>query len=386
MPQIAQPCEWFLFDGAEVHHIAFALLAGRTLLAWLPPGDIGGHSIVRLPLTIITSWVLGTFAGWITSPLPAWLRWSVVGVALAARLLTLPAAMVPRHAPPVPRRDWISTIARVIAFVWLAVLAAVALDQLQLDNVTRGGSGCVSGALRPVVLGVSLLVVVHFAGRIARRSAGFALGIALLPLLSTSGLRALFADSSVLEAAVLFGTASSMTVAWLRRGDKRARAVAILALTALAALVQDQLGLALCGWAALVGFTPRPSMKSTASLALAGLLAAMLFGRANFAELPRDVSPSALQTLLEFAQPNQFLLLALLLLPALVLLVFRARRAKAAASITPPTREGAAVFASFGAALLCGPWSNADLLPLATLAAIVVSVNLLPAEKSGSNS
>ena len=70
------------------------LAVGRLVLSLLPPGWPGYAGRRELAATLSASWMLGALA-W--SLAPWWWAWAAV---LAARLLTLPGALRPRHGSP----------------------------------------------------------------------------------------------------------------------------------------------------------------------------------------------------------------------------------------------------------------------------------------------
>lgn len=111
--------------------IAVVSLVGRTLLAWLPAGELGSHRTAELPVTCAASYVLGCIAVGGAAGLSALLGlkfssvWIGVGAALLllARRLMLPAALVPRHAVQAERPGNASRVLLLIALC-IVVFAA----------------------------------------------------------------------------------------------------------------------------------------------------------------------------------------------------------------------------------------------------------------------
>lgn len=231
--------------------LAGALLFGRVLLAWLPPGEVGGHAPRALPATLATSLALG---GPLVARLAGETAWLAAGIGLAlallARVLTLPGAMVPRHGVAAePWRAW-DALAAGLGLLWSGLLLA-----------SPGGS---SG-----LLGFASALLVFQALGVARRAragrqALLALGAAT-PLVASEGV-ALRALALALGAAAL--------VPWLRRHDRRAGALAGIGFGSLFLGGPDPLAFA----AALVFVSashPRQRRFAASWVGAAGALAAL---------------------------------------------------------------------------------------------------------------
>src|SRR5688572_17286887 len=95
------------------------LFAGRVLLSFLPPGEVGSHAWRELPATVATSLVLGCLAASLVGP--TWALGIALGLALV-RWFTLPGAMVPRHRPPGERTRALDLVLALALPAWIVFL------------------------------------------------------------------------------------------------------------------------------------------------------------------------------------------------------------------------------------------------------------------------
>lgn len=318
-------------------------------------------------------------ASFVLSPLAPLGAWAVIAVLLGLRLLSQPAAMVPRHEPPAVSASLIARVLLLLALVLLGLLGAQAYGWLNFSIWSEGQLIEPSAQVRSVLAAAGFFASLVYAGRVARRSQAFAFALALLLLISPVTARSLFTQAGVVEQAFLLAAGSAFTIAWLRRGDKRARMLAVVAFTGLATFTEDGLPLALAGWAGLVAFTPRLSLAATAKLWIAGLFFALAFGRATLTQIPTRPSTGVLDTLLALCELTAYpLLIALALLG---FLLYALKKSPGSQAIDAPRREGGAAFFTLASALLASSWRPEALLPLAVLASFAALLSVVPAEK-----
>lgn len=366
-----------------LHHASFlfVFLAGRVLLAWLPPGNIGGHRPKSLGITLVASLVLGLLATFALSPLPPLARWVTIGVALALRLMSQPAAMVPRHEPTAQRATLVARALLGATLTLLALLSAQAVGVLEFSAWNTAQPIESSAQLRSVLAACGIACCIAYTGRVARRSVAFIYALLLLVLISPHTAQAIFASPAAVEQAFLLAAGAAFSIAWLRRGDKRARMLANIAFTGLATFGEQGLPFALAGWAGLVAFTPKPSFFATARLWLLGLGFALLFGRASIAQIPTRPTSGVLDTLFALSELDAYPFLVALTLISVLPHAFK--KSLSTMGINPPGREGGAALFALACALLASPWQANGLLPLAVLMAFSILLSVLPAEKSG---
>jgi hypothetical protein len=334
------------------------LLAGRILLALLPPGEVGGHSPRALPATLSVSLLLGVLWSAAVSglgPVP----WGLLGLAGIARVWTLPGAMVPRHrvpSEPTPLLDAAAGLAGAALVVAAGVSAVVPI----------AASLCLFHALR-----------------VARRAAPgphafLVLGAATELHPPAAGL------------ALVLG--ASFLVPWLRRADRRAGALAALALGTTFLGGPGPLPIA----AALVLVLASHPRQRAFAAAWVGATGAACAARAWLAPLgatiPEDRRLLAFEVLRDAALETETWGLAWpILLSALLLglLAFRWREVPwEKGRIDPPRREALAVGALFlaGAAAIplpASPWLEGDALQmLFAPAALLAGLLLIPSESA----
>jgi len=242
--------------------LALTALVGRVLLSLLPAGEPGRHGPSELLATWAASHLLGVAAialqlellallqveaGFATLFLP-WLLPAVLRVA------TLPGAMVPRHAArheDAGRGAQLLRLATALVVAWTFASAGSAREPF--------------GALVGPASYAAMLALLAHALRATRRApfgrALFVLALAATPPLS----EAARGSPTLAGAALLAGGGASFAAIWLRRVDRRARAIAVLALAALATFEPSLLFASLAGLVALVLATPRPIARSTAA-------------------------------------------------------------------------------------------------------------------------
>jgi hypothetical protein len=250
-----------------------AILVGRVLLAWFPPGRIGSHSPPDLALTAATSYLLGFAALDVligaatlgTAPpgedygrlgLVAVLVLSLVWVALLVlRLATLPGSMVPRHGVPHDRAGWATNAVR------LALVVAV---------VATGQEGTF------VVQLVASWIVLDDGLRCARRAplgrslALVASGLGSYYLYYAVGTPELWAPESWGPGVLLVGAGAAFTVRWLRVADRRALWLAAVCFGTPGAPGAKVLGP--LGLLALVVLSAKPARAEALRAAALGLL------------------------------------------------------------------------------------------------------------------
>lgn len=240
--------------------LALLAFAGRCLLAWLPAGDPGGHHPRELPATWAASHLLGWIAfhtlgglvgefelrfGWLTFVVP----FALLG---GARLLTLPAAMSPRHADREPRPTaWTRLVLAALGTVLVLLFVhAVRAGELAHPAATleawRARSPYEAYVLRLARPAHVAALVILFGRGLAGFSMGpgprhaAALALGLLPIFWSSGRAG--PDSSHVGTAgamgialidtqltLAFGAGIAFGATWLRRADRRALALACLA-------------------------------------------------------------------------------------------------------------------------------------------------------------
>ena len=281
--------------------LACACLAGRVLLSLLPAGPLGAHRPDALPATLGASLLLGVVALSAQARILALLPWGaapgaapsgllaalLVGpwlLAGAARVATLPGAMVPRHPP---REEPPSRAARLLlAAVVLAGLAPLALVLLARvapePTATAGGLGGVSlllaalglrsegagGALAAGAWGALLALLGHGLATARRGPGERRLALAFLAA-SPLGL-VLAREPLAALALALCGAAAAAALGWVRRADRRELWVAALALGGLGLAGEPRTASA--GLLALVLVTPAPARRSALVAGLAGAL------------------------------------------------------------------------------------------------------------------
>ena len=281
---------------------------GRSVLSWLPPGEIGSHRTSELPTTWAASYLLGSVAIAAGASVAAlsgssvscpWLAAAAAALAVA-RWLTLPAGLVPRHevlqeSPGAAARAvfllalgigvFACASARIEAGVGLwAVRAQAWLSQgwligfdgpassrgaLELPPLDCGAIACVSWpfgivselAARAHLFAcfIAALLLVERALVVARRAP---LGRRLFVLLLAVALAAAVnAEDGDLALAALCALALLGLVSWTRRADARGLALACIAWSALPLVRPGGWAITMAGLGATLAATARPSIR-----------------------------------------------------------------------------------------------------------------------------
>jgi hypothetical protein len=259
--------------------IVVTLAVGRVILSLLPAGTPGRHDAREMPITLAASYLLGSIAidaeahfllslgaraGWPALAAP----WVAVAI---VRWITLPGAIVPRRGSE--RENARDRFARLAGVVAVALVGLVAWRCR--DSLFRPPSMHVTRTILPGVLTIadtlSLIAVCDYGLRCARRSslerAFVALALALVVALSTFA----HGDPSAASLALRFGAGMAFAIPWLRRADRRALILSVIAFAG--AGLESSLGavLAFVGLAFLCACTARPSRKLAAVASVIGL-------------------------------------------------------------------------------------------------------------------
>ncbi len=269
--------------------LAFAGV-GRVLLSLLPAGQLGSFEPRALATTWATSHLLGVCAlGFTNVVLTTDLGTSLVNfigrpaallapwlIILAARLLSLPGAIAPYHNPT---REKCRGFARALPLLFAlaaalqlrAVLAAPATFLVDLSHTFFGQTTAAfftGGSLISPVFGwaswiATALLVVHGLAS-ARRSPALRWLIGIAVLLTPFAATSIAFAHAELVTAMCFTGGAAFSISWLRHGDRRSGALAVIAF--LSQILSSWSGLALAAFAitALVITTPLPSRKSLA--------------------------------------------------------------------------------------------------------------------------
>lgn len=271
--------------------IAGVALAGRIVLSFLPPGPPGFHAPRDIAATWAASHLLGfgLLAAWallerrVGVALPWWPLPAMLAIGCAARIVTLPGKMVPRHEPALEGDAWIARVLRLLAITLLAS-TAFSFEDLRSDQVSAPSLDVLAGM--SIASAFAGLVLVSYALETARaatwmRASGC---VAFAAILVARG----FEDEGGLavESAVCFLAGACFTVAWLRRADRRALILALIFFALAPAFALVGIAPSIAGIGAIVLGTPRASRARVASLALvaatlAGAFAWPAFARTN---------------------------------------------------------------------------------------------------------
>ncbi len=258
-------------------------LVGRVLLSVLPPGLPGRHAPAELPATWAASHLLGGFALSLEASIPALVHaqlslplffapWVLLAL---ARWATLPGAVVPRHALP---HETIGPL----AFALMALAAGLVLA------ATIGAGRETSSAADSLAL---LALASH--GLAAARRAPITRAVAVLVLAAAiaAAFRWSVVQSFALPLAV--GGGAALGVPWLRRADRRAGALSVLAFASAAFLGPREALFGIAGIAALWIHTAVPSRRELATFALFTFVPASALGSLQQARdlQPEDVLP-----------------------------------------------------------------------------------------------
>jgi hypothetical protein len=190
--------------------------------------------------------------------------------------------MVPRHPPPREEPTLLATLLLLLSA--LAVLVSPLLrdeaagsSSSALESAGHLGSPLDPGLPLLLADSLALLALVSYGLSAARRAPlGRALGVlALAILLSVAISRSV---TLPIPLALALGSGSSLAVPWLRRGDRRAAAIAVLALSGSALLGPRAAIFAAIGLLALWIHTPGPSRPNLAVFAAAAFAVCAIAG------------------------------------------------------------------------------------------------------------
>lgn len=272
--------------------VLLVALGGRVLLSWLPPGSpgtplspgcIGAHRRGELATTFAVSWalavgIIGVATRW--AQLVGHEDWTgflaiAAALALVARWLTLPAPMVPRHEPRAEHAGpptWLVLFAIVATIVWkiagdpllglLEQAGPMELDEQGLEDAQAVYEAWIVKALS---FAIGSIAVAHGL-RVARRAPLERSLVVLAAAVVTPLVDSPSMDFNHARAAFVLGLACA--IAWWRRADRRALAVAAL-LFGTCALSRQTIALTLAGGIALVAGTAPASRRRAASWCLA---------------------------------------------------------------------------------------------------------------------
>ncbi len=261
--------------------IVLAVMAGRIVLAWLPRGLVGGHAPRDLATTSSASLFLGLVIGITLDSLPGAAEtggWTVVGLLGLVRWLTAPAAMVPRHEPPLVRAGAVAHALRFAGWILIGLACRVFLREAdsRTDNLLPPGV-FVASAFAAAFLLDHALEVARCAPWVRGASMVTYGGLLHLePIVPSAGLAPILP--------FLFTAAASTAVAWLRRGDRRALALSAIFFAGTWAHDRGAWPLAVAGAAWLVVGSPPPSRVIAATWCAATLCIAF----ATQGHLPRE--------------------------------------------------------------------------------------------------
>ncbi|MFN0006653.1 MAG: hypothetical protein ACKVXR_02000 [Planctomycetota bacterium] len=246
---------------AQLFAIAFV---GRVILSLLPPGLPGRHGFRELPATWAASHLLGgtalafqarlaDLAGLEVSRLALVAPWLL---AAFARWITLPAAMVPRHEP---LAEPPGAMARIL-WAASAVIVLAAAGVLHLGVAADG---------------LALLACCSFALAGSRRSPTRR-AIVVLALAVVLAAAIVKSEARTIPLALGAGSGACFASVWMRRGDRRAALLAVIAFASCGLLGPRAALFGLAGLFAMWVHTPEASKRWV----LARSLAAFVIGSA----------------------------------------------------------------------------------------------------------
>lgn len=338
---------------------------GRVVLALLPVGAIGGHGLGELSVTWAASHLLGMaalafevlVARTFGLPSGAWLLapWALIALGRAA---FLPGALVPRHVPRTAPRSALALGLAVAAaglatapwWIQRSVGAAYSAEGFALASnhagLVRGlgmelGIAAPSASFAPVGVAcvLALLVLVADALAVARRAPiARALVLAWLAwLLYLAGELVVLGDGA--SALLALGGGAAACVGWIRRGDRRALAIAALAFAAVVVFEPAAWRQASAALVVLVIASPRAAWKTTlAWCGAAGLVVVLAAGRRIAPAL--DVMATPGTTLVAFLVPALAIAAS-----AFAMRVIALRKPDPRERIDPTTRESTVIAA-----------------------------------------
>ncbi len=208
---------------ADVAELAGLAVAGRILLAWLPPGRPGSHQGREIVATWAASHLLGlaglTIGGELAARIGLAPRTALIvacvtlGLLLVARIVTSPAGLVPRHEPAPVRWSWGSRI------LLLACVATVAWVPAGSGPPWSDSLTLASAIATLVFVAYGLALACAPAWLQAVACAAFAAFVAISPT----------ARWEVRPVILATTAAAAGAIGWLRRADARALALAAIA-------------------------------------------------------------------------------------------------------------------------------------------------------------
>jgi hypothetical protein len=248
---------------AQLAAIAFV---GRVFLSLLPPGLPGRHGLRELPATWAASHLLGgavlaletrvaELSGLELPRLALVAPWLLVAF---ARWITLPAAMVPRHEPIAEAPGLLARSLGIVS----PVVVLVASGGLHLDIAADA---------------LALLACCSFALAGSRRSPT-ARAIAVLVLAAVFGAAIAKGEVSTVPLALGTGAGACFSSVWMRRGDRRAAVLAVIAFASCGLLGLREALFGAAGLFAIWVHTPYPSKRWILARALGALAIAAAAG------------------------------------------------------------------------------------------------------------
>jgi hypothetical protein len=244
---------------------------GRILLSFLPPGLPGRHSPRDLPATWAASHLLGSVTlafelrllerfGIAPHPLVLLAPWALLAL---ARWITLPGAMVPRHEPAHEASGTLETL-----LLLASALAVLASPFFRAEALAHPSAAFEPDTPLRIADALALLALVSFGLSTARRAP---LGRAVAVLALAAALATAIARSFTLPIPLTLALGGGLTlgVSWLRRGDRRAAALAVIALSGSALLGPRAAIFGAAGLFALWLHTAPPSRPNLALLSTA---------------------------------------------------------------------------------------------------------------------
>ncbi len=253
---------------------------GRILLSILPPGFPGLHSFRDLPATWAASHLLGSVSlalelrlletlDLAPHPLVLFAPWAILAL---GRWITLPGAMVPRREP-----EHEASGPRATLLLLASVLAVLASPLFRDEAATHSRVLLEPDTPLRIADALALLALLSFGLSTARRAPlarAFAV-LALAVVLSTAIARSF---TLPIPLALALGGGSALGVSWLRRGDRRAAALAVIAFSGSALLGPRAAIFGAMSLYALWLHTPLPSRPDLAVLSTAFFAACAFLG------------------------------------------------------------------------------------------------------------
>ena len=270
------------------------LAVGRLALSFTPPGWPGEHGPRELAPTLAMSFVLGLTLLAAEATLIQGQHLAILlapwVVLLVVRLLTLPGALRPRHEPRSAPRDPRAVAVIAVGVVGLALPWVITFAPREIE----GPLGLLAAAQGTTValfaIAATAVLVAGGLERGHRAQMPRALAFTAVAWLPTSMIMPARDDGSAFIALGL-AAAGAGALAWIRRADRRGRALACIGLGASALLASVGWLFAAIGAGLLVQTTPRASRSATAiRVAITLTLACILRATAGSFELPTPAS------------------------------------------------------------------------------------------------